>query len=246
MSFAWAGGVDTVGGDLVTVREVVDADAATLYEMLTDPVVAEYMSPPPPSVDAFRGFIEWARRQRAAGEGICFGIVPRGLHSAVGIVQLRPQEPSWFTAEWGFAIGAAFWGVGAFVEAANLVAAFAFDRLRVHRLEARAAVRNGRGNGALQKLGARPEGTLASSLRRHDRIEPQYLWGLLAGDWRQHALVRTPFSHAEARAQIAAAIEGVEERLRSQRRSLSVGRPAPYRFFITNSLRPETGGRDAT
>jgi len=246
MSFVWGGGIDTVGGDLVTVREVAEGDAATLYELLTDPLVTEHMSPPPPSVDAFRGFIEWSRRQRAAGEGMCFGIVPRGLHAAVGIVQLRPHEPSWSTAEWGFAIGAAFWGVGAFIEAANLVAAFAFDRLHVNRLEARAAVRNGRGNGALQKLGARPESALASSLRCRDRVETQYLWGLLADDWRQRALARTRFTYADARAQIAAAIEGVEERLRAQRRSPSVGRPVPYRFFVTSSLRPETGGRDAS
>src|SRR5262249_12957086 len=85
MSFVWSGGVEMLSGDLVSVREVVDADAPTLYEMLADPRVAEHMSPPPPSVSAFRGFVEWARRQRAAGEGICFGIVPHGLDSAVGI-----------------------------------------------------------------------------------------------------------------------------------------------------------------
>src|SRR2546427_3342205 len=101
MSFVWAGGIDTLRGDLVSVREVVDRDAPTLFEMLTDPQVAEHMSPPPPTVDAFRGFVVWARKQRAAGEGMCFGIVPHGLDSAVGIVQLRAHEPSWFTAEWG-------------------------------------------------------------------------------------------------------------------------------------------------
>jgi len=236
MSFVWAGGVDALDGDLVRVREVVEADAPTLYELLTDPQVAEHMSAPPPSVDAFRGFIEWARRQRVDGAGICFGIVPHGLDSAVGIVQLRAHEPSWLTAEWGFAIGAAFWGVGAFIEAANLVARFAFDHIGVHRLEARAVVKNGRGNGALQKIGARPEGTLASSFKRIDRFDGQYLWGLNADDWRQGVLVRKRFTDADACEQIAAAIESVEERLRVQKRAASVGRPALYRFFVTNGL----------
>lgn len=236
MSFVWAGGIDTLSGDLVSVREVVDADAPSLYEMLADPRVAEHMSPPPPSVSAFRGFVAWARRQRTAGEGICFGIVPHGLESAVGIIQLRAHEPSWFTADWGFAIGVAFWGIGAFVEAADLVARFAFERIGVHRLEARAVTKNGRGNGALQKIGARPEGTLAASFKRSTDFDQQYLWGLNADDWRQRVLVKRRFTDADARAQIAAAIEEVEERLRAQKASAESGHPAPYRFFVTNGI----------
>jgi [ribosomal protein S5]-alanine N-acetyltransferase len=237
MSFVWADGVDMFEGDLVRVREVVDADAPTLFEMLSDPQVTEHMSAPPRSVDAFRGFIEWARRQRASGEGICFGIVPHGLDSAVGIVQLRAHEPSWFTADWGFAIGAAFWGVGAFIDAAHLVARFAFESLGVHRLEARAVMTNGRGNGALQKIGARPEGTLASAFRRSDRFDEQYLWGLNADDWRQRVLVRRRFTPADASAQIAAAIENVEKRLRAQKIEAATGEgPVLYRFFVTNGI----------
>jgi ribosomal-protein-alanine N-acetyltransferase len=242
MSFVWAGGIDTLRGDLVSVREVVDRDAPTLFEMLTDPQVAEHMSPPPPSVDAFRGFVEWARNQRASGEGTCFGIVPHGLDSAVGIVQLRAHEPSWFTVEWGFAIGAAFWGIGAFAEAANLVARFAFDHVGVHRLEARAVVKNGRGNGALQKIGARPEGALTSSFKRSDRFDEQYLWGLNADDWRQRVLVRKPFTHVDASTQIAAAIENLEQRLRAQKLSEASGRPALYRFFVTNGINKSPRG----
>ena len=54
----------------------------------------------------FEGFIEWAQRERTLGNEVCFGIVPPGLTAAVGIIQLRAQELSWFSAEWGFAIGA--------------------------------------------------------------------------------------------------------------------------------------------
>jgi RimJ/RimL family protein N-acetyltransferase len=44
----------------------------------------------------------------------------------------------WFsTAEWGFAVGSAFWGTGVFRESAELLLAFAFETIGVHRLEAR-------------------------------------------------------------------------------------------------------------
>ena len=76
-------------------------------------------------------------------------------------------EPAFDIAEWGFALGAEFWGTGMFVDGAELVLDFAFDVLGVHRLEARAALKNGRGNGALQKLGAMQEGVLRRSFLRN-------------------------------------------------------------------------------
>src|SRR5262249_47161450 len=58
------------------------------------------------------------------------------------------------------------------------------ESLGVHRLEARAAVPNGRGNGALQKLGAVQEGVLRRSFLCRGRYLDQALFALLAPDWR--------------------------------------------------------------
>lgn len=224
----------TLHGELVDVREVVETDAPTLCEMLNDPAVVERMSPPPPTVDAFRGFIAWARRESGLERSACFGIVPRGLGSAVGIIQVRAQEPSWFRAEWGFAIGKPFWGTGAFAEAARLVATFAFDRLGVHRLEARALIDNARGNGALQKLGACAEGKLDKAFERAGRYDAQFLWALHAEEWRQGALLARRFCHADALRQIAAGIEDVRQRLRESRPSAPIDPPILYPFFIVD------------
>jgi aminoglycoside 6'-N-acetyltransferase len=72
------------------------------------------------------------------------------------------------------------------VDAARLLLDFAFNDLRVHRLEARAALANGRGQGAMRKLGAVREGVLRRSLATADgqRLD-QVLWSLLGEDWRQ-------------------------------------------------------------
>ena len=64
----------------------------------------------------------------------------RGVHCdiglAVGIFQVRSLEKGFATAEWGFAIGSPFWGTGIFEQSAALIMEFAFERVRVHRLEA--------------------------------------------------------------------------------------------------------------
>ena len=93
-------------------------------------------------------------------------------------------EPGFGTAEWGFAIGSPFWGTGVFQEGAELVLEFAFETLGVHRLEARAAVRNGRGNGALRKMGAVQEGLLRKSFLRNGEYLDQVLYAIVEDDWR--------------------------------------------------------------
>ncbi len=66
-----------------------------------------------------------------------------------------------------------------------MVLAFSFDTIGVHRLEARAAVRNGRGNGALRKIGATCEGVLRQSLLRNGEYLDQHIWSVIDSDWRE-------------------------------------------------------------
>ena len=62
---------------------------------------------------------------------------------------------------------------------------FSFETIGVHRLEARAAVQNGRGNGALRKVGAVQEGVLRKSFLRNGEYLDQVLWTIVDEDWRQ-------------------------------------------------------------
>jgi len=61
---------------------------------------------------------------------------------------------------------------------------FAFRVVKVHRIEARAAVDNMRGNGAMRKLGAEREGTLKEAFVRDERYIDQNLWALLDTRWK--------------------------------------------------------------
>jgi ribosomal-protein-alanine N-acetyltransferase len=179
----------------VSLRELQLSDAPSLFEMLTTHEVARFISPPPTSVEGFERFIEWTHRERAAGRYICFGIVPAGLEQAVGIIQVRTLTPGFDVAEWGFAIGSSFWGTGIFPEAAKQVLAFVFTDVGVHRLEARSAARNGRGNGALQKLGATREGVLRRSFLRDGVYHDQVIWSICQDDWCEWQMQATGPAH---------------------------------------------------
>jgi RimJ/RimL family protein N-acetyltransferase len=179
----WRKMLPTLTGGRVSLRELRRTDAASLVAMLATEEVGRYISPPPSTVEGFERFIEWTHRQRTAGVYACFAVVPEGMDSAVGIFQVRQLDPSFETAEWGFALGFPFWGTGIFLEAATLTIEFAFETLGVHRLEARAAAQNGRGNGALMKVGAVREGVLRRSFLRNGEYLDQILWAIVREDW---------------------------------------------------------------
>src|SRR5262249_46273214 len=123
----WRRSLPVLAGQTVTLRELRLSDAPSLLAMLATEEVARFISPPPTTVDGFERFIAWTHRERAAGNYVCFGVVPQGMDTAIGIFQVRQLEPGFATAEWGFAIGSAFWGTGVFIEGAKMVVDFAFD-----------------------------------------------------------------------------------------------------------------------
>ena len=180
----WKQALPVLTAETITLRELRMSDAPSLLAMLATEEVARFISPPPTTVEGFERFIAWTQRERESGNYVCFGVVPDGMEHAIGLFQVRQLEPSFATAEWGFAIGSEYWGSGVFVEGARLVLDFAFRVIGVHRLEARAAVKNARGNGALRKVGATQEGLLRRSFLRHGEYLDQALWTILDNDWR--------------------------------------------------------------
>ena len=189
VSTDWRASLPVLTGASIALRELRASDAPSLYAMLTTEEVARFISPPPSTVEGFERFIAWTQRQRSAGTYACFAVALRGSDTAIGIFQLRELEPGFGTAEWGFAIGSGYWGTGVFQEGAELLVTFAFEQVGVHRLEARAAIRNTRGNGALRKIGAVAEGLLRKSFLKNGEYLDQALWTILDEDWKAQRTV---------------------------------------------------------
>jgi RimJ/RimL family protein N-acetyltransferase len=179
----WREGLPDLTGERLTLRELRRSDAESLFAEINTPEVRRFMWAPPPNAGAFTQFIDWAHAERATGKYVCYGIVPHGETDAVGVFELRQLQPAFFRGELGFVMASRLWGHGVFPEGARLLLDFAFQVVRVHRIEARAAVDNARGNAALQKLGAQREGRLRDAFWREDHYIDQFLWAILDSDW---------------------------------------------------------------
>jgi len=189
----WRRGLPVLLDRRVRLRELCPNDARPLLALLATPETTRFISPPPTTVEGFERFIAWMINQRMHGAHVGFAITLRGSDAPIGIFQVRQLERSFETAEWGFVLGSPFWGTGIFEEGARLLLDFVFHTLGVHRLEARAAARNGRGNGALRKLGAVQEGLLRRSLYRDGEYLDQILYAILADEWEaRSAAARGP------------------------------------------------------
>jgi RimJ/RimL family protein N-acetyltransferase len=191
----WTSAMPVLTGQRMMLRELVKTDATSLLSMLATEEVAKFISPPPTTPQGFEKFIQWAIRERQAGNQMTFGMVPEGYDHAVGLVQVRAIAPKFSVAEWGFAVGSPFWGTGLFLASARMTLDFAFKHTGVNRLEARAVVQNGRGNGALRKLGAVQEGVLRGSLLKNGQHLDQIMWSIIARDWLQAKAVWSAVVH---------------------------------------------------
>jgi [ribosomal protein S5]-alanine N-acetyltransferase len=185
----WRDRLPVLRSGKITLRELQSSDAQALWAFINSSEVTKFLSPPPATVDGFEQFIAWTQQQRAGGTQAAFAVVVEGFDTPVGLFQLRQLEAGFGTAEWGFAIGSAFWGTGVFRTGAELMMHVAFDVIGVHRLEARACAANVRGNAALKKIGAVHEGVLRRSFQRDGEFLDQVLWTVLKEDWLQAKVI---------------------------------------------------------
>lgn len=192
MRGGWRQTLPILHGVGFTLRELTMADARPLVEATSSDDVNRFITPPPDTPQDFERFIEWARSRRRDGLFACFGVLPTGSKRPVGLFQIRLDAPACTTAEWGFVFAARTWGSGLFQGGAREVIDFAFDCMGIRRLEARAAVANGRGNGALLKLGAIREDVMKSGFIRNGLSLDQNVWSILDRDWRRSKAVWGP------------------------------------------------------
>ncbi len=134
---------------------------------------------------AWRHRLQRYRKDYAQGVAIAFFIfeVPSGkLLGGITLGNIRRGVAQ--SGHIGYWLGERHAGQGVMVDALNLLCRYAFDTMRLHRVEAACIPNNTRSVRVLEKAGFTREGLLRSYLKINGSWQDHYLYGLVSEDRR--------------------------------------------------------------
>ena len=134
---------------------------------------------------AWRMRLRRYREDYAAGTGVTFFVLEKAsgrLCGGISIAGIRRGVSQ--SGQVGYWMGQPFAGRGLMLDALQALIPFAFQSLRLHRIEAACIPENGRSVRVLEKAGFRREGLLRSYLKINDIWQDHVLYALIAHDRR--------------------------------------------------------------
>jgi ribosomal-protein-alanine N-acetyltransferase len=185
----------------VALRAPRAIDIAELRSLLSRN--ADHLRPwspsPPPGTNPL-GFTELGRtiakqrREWKAGTAFVFvALLRQAREPIIGRVALTSiARGPWQSAQLGYWIDASNGGRGLMSEGVELALAFAFERLRLHRVQAAVMPNNRPSRRILSKRGFREEGYSERYLRIGGVWEDHVIYGLTSEEWKPRAFATTP------------------------------------------------------
>ena len=170
-------------GKKVILRPLSLKDAPRFCRWLKDREVTKFLSvyeQPPPGLKEER---EWIKESKANKNFLPLAIdTLTGEH--IGIVSLRGIRKPSHKAEFGIVIGdKKYWGQGYGTEACQLIVAYGFKVLKLHRIFLRHVAFNIRGHKSYAKVGFKEEGVLRDHVFRDGYYHDEIRMGLLKNEY---------------------------------------------------------------
>jgi ribosomal-protein-serine acetyltransferase len=134
------------------------------------------------TVEDSREFIRNGLRQFAASEGFPVQIVFRGR--LAGYVSLNRIDWPNSKTEIGYWLAAAYGGRGLMTKSCRAMLAYAFDELRLNRVEIYCATMNLKSRAIPERLGFKQDGILRQAERVRDHFNDLVCYSMLAEEWR--------------------------------------------------------------
>ncbi|HUF04272.1 MAG TPA: GNAT family N-acetyltransferase [Aridibacter sp.] len=183
-TFEWGDELPGLEGERIVLRQMRESDAEDVFAIYRDEEVIRYWSSPAhESIDDALELISDTKEQFEARTMFEWGAALRETDSVIGTFTLLNVDTPHRRAEVGYAIAREFWGGGYGTEGLELLVAFAFGHLNLHRLEADVHPDNKGSFRLLEKQGFAREGYLRERWHHLGRIEDGVFLGLLRPDW---------------------------------------------------------------
>lgn len=175
----------TIDAPRVRLRWLTERDVDALFAIFSDPVMMRFWATPPMKEHAEAGkYLQSIHEGFAARTLFQWGVERKEDARVIGSCTLFKLDAANARCEIGYGLGSAYWKMGYMSEALPAVVGFAFDRLKMRRIEADVDPRNENSLRTLGRLGFQREGLLRERWNVGGEIQDTVILGLLAREWR--------------------------------------------------------------
>lgn len=148
-----------LAGPRCVLRELDEADVASLYALMVDPRVFErVLDEQPPTLDEVRDALPAWRGETGGQPRAVYRLAAVEGDRLVGMGTLTVESAPHRRGEIGYVLAADHWGRGLGTEVAGLLLRLAFEQVGLHRVEATTRPDHVASCRVLEKVGMRREG----------------------------------------------------------------------------------------
>lgn len=176
----------TLEGEHARLVPLAPEHAGALYEISRDEAIWRYLPcPPPATVEEMRGFISSALAEAERGLRLPFAILAKSSGQPAGSTSYLDIQRWHRTIEIGWTwVGTPYQRTALNTECKFLLFRHAFEDLGANRVSLKTDGRNLRSQAAIERIGAKREGTL----RKHMRLPNGYVrdtvyFSVIAEEW---------------------------------------------------------------
>ncbi len=177
------GRLPELGTPRLLLRKLKPEDAQDMFEYASDPEVAKDVSwLPHTSIQDSRAYLNFVIQKYAKNEVSDWGMVLKETGKLIGTCGFVWWKPEHSKAEIGYVISRKYWGRGLMTEAVAAIIDFAFNKMKLHRLEARCITTNFGSEKVMLKNGLKLEGVLRDVICEKGGFKSLKLYSILSTD----------------------------------------------------------------
>ncbi len=177
--------IPTVETPRLILRAMRVTDAADMFDYARREDVTRYLTwTPHPNINHTREYLTYVGQRYRTGDFFDWSIIHRGNDRMIGTCGFTRFDFPSDSAEIGYVLHPDYQGLGLATEAVRAVMAFGFDRLELHRIEARYIQGNDASRRLMERVGMTFEGYARESMKIKDIYQTIGTCSILAEEYR--------------------------------------------------------------
>ena len=170
----------------LTLRKLTPRDAQDMFDYAHRADVTRYLTwSPHPDVRYSREYLEYLQGRYAGGMYYDWGVIDRSTGKMIGTCGFTSFNCTHDKAEIGYVLHPDYWGKGLAAEAVKKILDFGFEKLRLHRIEAKFMKENARSFRVMEKVGMTFEGYEREAMFIKGRYVTVGTCAILKDEWEK-------------------------------------------------------------